>query len=135
MVYIDGKFKTNVTKGSKKYNLTGLIANTSHTIGTRTVDSNGNINQTWVNSTAWTKLDFTAPANITNLTNASYARSFIRWTWTDPKDPDSSKGIVYLDGTWKTNVFQGCAILQCHWTACQYPAYHQHTHAGCKRQY
>jgi len=54
MVYLDGKFKTNVSKGIKNYNATGLLANTQHTIATRTVDMNGNINMTWTNHTAMT---------------------------------------------------------------------------------
>jgi len=77
MVYLDGKFKTNVSKGVKYYNATGLLANTSHTIATRTIATNGSISMYWVNSTAWAKPDFSPPASITNLTNVSYAQSFI----------------------------------------------------------
>ncbi len=54
IVYIDGKFRTNVSKGVRFYNATGLLPNTSHTISTRTVDIFGNINQSWVNHTART---------------------------------------------------------------------------------
>ena len=54
MVYLNGIFKTNVTKGVQFYNASGLDPDTSYEIGTRTVDISGNINQTWVNHTAWT---------------------------------------------------------------------------------
>lgn len=54
MVYINGKLITNVTQGISYYRANGLIPNTSYTISTHTVDTLGNINQTWVNSTAKT---------------------------------------------------------------------------------
>jgi hypothetical protein len=54
MVFIDGKFKKNVSKGKRFYNATNFTANTRHTISTWTVDMNGNINKTWTNRSAWT---------------------------------------------------------------------------------
>ncbi len=54
MVFIDGKFKKNVSKGKRYYNATNFAANTMHTISTWTVDMNGNINKTWTNHSAWT---------------------------------------------------------------------------------
>ncbi len=54
MVYIDGKFKTNVINGKKFFNTTGLISNRYYKISTHTVDTMGNINQTWRNHTAKT---------------------------------------------------------------------------------
>jgi parallel beta-helix repeat protein len=54
MVFIDSKFKGNVSKGKRYYNATNITANTSHTISTWTVDMNGNINKTWTNHSAWT---------------------------------------------------------------------------------
>jgi nitrous oxidase accessory protein len=54
MVFIDNKFKKNVSKGKRFYNATNFTANTRHTISTRTVDINGNINKTWTNRSAWT---------------------------------------------------------------------------------
>ena len=54
MVFIDSKFKKNVSKSKRFFNATNLKANTRHTISTRTVDMNGNINKTWKNSSAWT---------------------------------------------------------------------------------
>ena len=64
IVYIDGVFKTNVTKGTQFYIASGLKAATIHTIGTRTVDTAGNINTTWVNHTART-----SPASVTKGRN------------------------------------------------------------------
>jgi hypothetical protein len=54
MIYLNGEFKTDVPSGVKFYSATGLIPDTEYTIGTRTVDTSGNINQTWVNHTART---------------------------------------------------------------------------------
>ncbi len=54
MIYLNGEFKKNVPSGMKFYNATGLIPDTEYTIGTRTVDKSGNVNQTWVNHTART---------------------------------------------------------------------------------
>ena len=54
MVYVNGKFMTNVTKGIRYYRATNLISNTPYTISSHTVDTLGNINQTWINNTAKT---------------------------------------------------------------------------------
>ncbi len=54
MVYLNGVFKGNVTKGTQAYTATGLNSSTAYTIGTRTVGTTGLINATWVNSTATT---------------------------------------------------------------------------------
>ena len=54
IVFLDGKFKINVSKGKQYYNAANLKAGTKHTIATRTVDTNGNINQAWENHTART---------------------------------------------------------------------------------
>jgi len=52
MVYLDGIFKTNTS--NPYYNATGLSPDTSYEIGTHTVDTNGNVNSTWVNQTTKT---------------------------------------------------------------------------------
>jgi hypothetical protein len=52
MVYLDGVLQTNTSDAY--HNATGLIANTSYEIGTHTVDTNGNVNTTWVNQTTKT---------------------------------------------------------------------------------
>ena len=115
MVYLDGAWKTNVTKGVQFNNAPGLTADTQHIIGTRTVDTIGNINLTWVNHTARTAPlpDTTAPRSVTGLVNSTYLPTSITWVWTDPTDTDFSKVMVYLDGVWKTNVTKGIQLLQC----------------------
>ncbi len=72
-VWIDSIFIVNVSNGTQFYNATGLIPNTQHNISTRTVDIRSNINQTWVNHSAWTDRDiilplinFTAPTPLDN---------------------------------------------------------------------
>jgi len=54
MVYIDGIFKNNVSKGIEFYNSSGFTQGSEHTISTRTVDANNNVNGTWMNRTATT---------------------------------------------------------------------------------
>jgi hypothetical protein len=54
MVYVNGKFMTNITNGIGYYRATDLIPNTRYTISTHTVDTSGNVNYAWVNSTAKT---------------------------------------------------------------------------------
>ena len=59
-VYLNGTFITNIPTPINYYNATGLLPDTSYQFSTRTVDTSGNINQTWVNHTARTLPD-TAP--------------------------------------------------------------------------
>ena len=54
MVYLDGVFQINVTKGIQTYTASSLIPDTEHTIATHTVGTTGLINQTWVSDTART---------------------------------------------------------------------------------
>jgi len=54
MIYLNGTFKTNVSRGVRNYTATGLAPDTNYTIGTHTVDDKGNINQTGENDTART---------------------------------------------------------------------------------
>lgn len=54
MVYINGVFKTNVSKGKQYYNATGLLPDRTYKISTHTVDTGGNVNMTWKNHTART---------------------------------------------------------------------------------
>jgi len=61
MVYLDGVFQTNVSKGVQYYTALNLLPDTEHTISTRTVDTSGNINLTWVNHTARTSPDTIPP--------------------------------------------------------------------------
>jgi PGF-pre-PGF domain-containing protein len=69
-IWMDNMFKTNVSKGIQFYNATNLTPDTEYTIATRTVDTNGNVNTTWVNYTARTAIPvipivitITSPAN------------------------------------------------------------------------
>ena len=52
-IYLNGTFQTNTS--AEYFNATGLEPETDYTIGTRTADINGNVNETWVNLTATTK--------------------------------------------------------------------------------
>jgi len=54
IVYLDGAFQANVTKGIQTFSAQGLSPSTSHTIATRTAGTTGLINQSWVNHTAAT---------------------------------------------------------------------------------
>jgi plastocyanin len=103
-VYINGVFKTNVSKGKMYYNSTGLIPNTLYKISTHTVDTSGNVNATWVNKTAMTAKDLTPPASITGLKNITYKPKYINWTWKDPMTFDFKYVKVYINGIFKTNV-------------------------------
>lgn len=53
--YLNGSFKTNVSKSIQYYNASGLLNNRQYTISTNAVDNAGNINKTWVNNTVKTK--------------------------------------------------------------------------------
>ena len=61
MLYLNGTFKTNITAPQNYFNVTGLQPDTGYELGTHTVDTSGNINQTWVNATARTAPDTTIP--------------------------------------------------------------------------
>lgn len=41
--------------------------------------------------------DYTPPASVTNLINVTYEPLYIRWTWTDPADPDFDHVEVKID--------------------------------------
>ncbi len=67
-VYIDGTFMRNITKGMQFYNASYFMPNSTHTISTRTVDTYGNVNTTWVNNTAATLPDYTYVSSFQNDT-------------------------------------------------------------------
>ena len=52
-IYLNGIFQTSAS--AEYFNATGLEPKTGYTIGTRTVDIYGNVDETWVNATAVTK--------------------------------------------------------------------------------
>jgi len=62
MLFLNSTFLTNITAPQNYYNATGLLPDTSYELGTHTVDTAGNINETWVNDTA-----STLPASGTTL--------------------------------------------------------------------
>ena len=53
-LYLNGTFLTNIPASQNYYNITGLLPDTPYELSTRTVDTSGNINFTWVNDTAST---------------------------------------------------------------------------------
>jgi hypothetical protein len=70
-IYLDGAFQTITS--AEHYNATDLAPETSYTIGTRTVDTAGNINQTWMNDTATTlSAGDTIPPTIISVTLDAY---------------------------------------------------------------
>ena len=54
MLYLNGSFKTSIPAPQNYCNFTGLDPDTLYELGTHTVDSSGNVNETWVNATART---------------------------------------------------------------------------------
>jgi parallel beta-helix repeat protein len=69
-LYLNGTFITNIPAPQNYYNATGLLPDTSYELSTRTVDTSGNINQTWKNATASTlPLSDTTPPTVTNPTS------------------------------------------------------------------
>ena len=61
-VYLNGTYITNIPAPQNYYNATGLLPDTSYELSTRTVDTSGNINLSWVNATV-----STLPASGTTL--------------------------------------------------------------------
>jgi len=87
MVYLNGSFNENVT--TNYYNATGLEAGTEYEIGTHTVDTSGNINQTWVNDTAKTLTSDTTLPVISNVTASDITSSSAKITWDTDEAADS----------------------------------------------
>jgi len=61
-LHLNSTFLTNIPAPQNYYNITGLLPDTLYELSTRTVDTSGNINLTWVNDTA-----STLPASGTTL--------------------------------------------------------------------
>ncbi len=104
MIYLNGTFIKNVSKGVEYYNATGLTHDTNYIISTHTIDTSGNINNTWVNDSAITEHDYTSPLSIIGLDDSTIGQTYINWTWTDPSDSDFSEVMIYLNGTFIKNV-------------------------------
>ena len=79
-VYLNGTFNTNVSKGIQYYLNSSLQPNTWYELGTHTVDTVGNINQTWVNQTTKTDIaEFIPPTPISlSVTKGNF---FANYTW------------------------------------------------------
>ncbi len=106
MVYLNSVFIANISQSF--YNTTHLIEGTKYNIGIRTVDTNGNINSTWVNDSATTATpaDTTPPASVTHLRETGTGTQWIKWEWTEPDDTDFSHVMVYLNSVFITNTSQ-----------------------------
>jgi len=96
IIYVNGSNVANTS--NNYYNATGLTSENWYVITIHTKDTNGNINNTDVNSTARTA-DVTAPAAVTGLADQSSSRTWIYWDWTNPVNPDFSEAIVYINGS------------------------------------
>jgi PKD repeat protein len=80
-IYLNGILQTDTSDGY--FNATGLQPETSYTLSTRTVDNNGNVNETWVNSTATTGkviVPIIPVANFSSNTTEGYAPLDVRFT-------------------------------------------------------
>jgi len=55
--------------------------------------------------------DTVPPEVITNLTNTTYAPTYINWTWTDPPDPDFDHVMIYLGNNGPWQVTKGVQYL------------------------
>jgi len=95
MLYLNGIWKANTSDAY--YNATGLSPETTYEIGTRTVDTNGNVNTTtWVNQTATTLAVPNSPPNTpgnpypsTHASDLSIVNTDLSWSGGDPDDGDT----------------------------------------------
>jgi hypothetical protein len=86
MIYIDGEFRINVSKGTQFYNATGLSPDTEYTISTHTVDTSGNVNMTWVYHTARTAASKKPRITIHSPLNTTYSTNLIPLNVTADKE-------------------------------------------------
>lgn len=106
-IFIDGKFKINVSKPKNYFNLTGLTTEKQYHIGIRTVDSNKNMNPIWVNDSASTLpkyKDLIPPDKIWYLEAQDIGRTYINWTWENPEDADYSYANIYINDKFMINI-------------------------------
>ena len=87
MVYLNGSFETNVS--TDYYNATELEAGTEYEISTHTVDTSGNINETWVNDTAKTLTPDITPPLISNVAATDITSSSAKIIWDTDEAADS----------------------------------------------
>ncbi len=99
--YIFSSFDaTLTTKHSLK--LEGLTPNTQYYFVVNSTDIQGNSNQSIEYS--FRTLDIEPPASIDNLSASEIGTTWLNFTWTNPPDPDFSNVILYLNGTFITNI-------------------------------
>ncbi|ADE35648.1 lectin like domain-containing protein [Methanohalophilus mahii] len=98
-IYVNDTLISNTS--DTYYNLTGLLDATNHSIGLRTVDTDGYVNSTWINNTSQT-LDI-APAAVTDLHVTSSTSDSITWGWTNPANHDFDHVEIYLDNVFQAN--------------------------------
>jgi len=121
-IYFNAFFQTNVIKGVHHFNATELDPDTSYEIGTRTVDTNGNTNLTWVNNTATTLplLDIIPPViTITSLVNnITYNIDLVNLNYSvnEPTtwqgySPDGAANITLQENITLTNLTDGLHTL------------------------
>ncbi|MEI6840836.1 MAG: PQQ-binding-like beta-propeller repeat protein [Methanomicrobiales archaeon] len=117
MVYLDGVFRENVTKGIGTWTATGLHPGTAYSIGTRTVGTGGLINETLVESTARTEpatrsmaWKFRSDLNNSGVFDDGGKRpeGALLWNYTAGGNISSSPavvdGVVYV-GSWDDNLY------------------------------
>ncbi len=102
-VWIDGEFKSSIPKGEQFYEATGFTADSEHIISTRTTDTSGNLNQTWVNRTAMTAptiselppdpVTVAPPVDTTVATSLATATEFL-YTGSDPIQTGVAPGTI-----------------------------------------
>ncbi|MCE8425608.1 MAG: hypothetical protein J5U17_07515 [Candidatus Methanoperedens sp.] len=80
------------------------LSDGTHTIEVRALNTAGNWETAYANDTITIE---TPPDSITDLHNTTYSQTYINWTWNDPSNSDFDHVEVYLNGTFKINVFKG----------------------------
>lgn len=106
IIFIDGRFRANVTKPKNFYNLAGVVPGRLYSIGVRTVDLNKNINEHWVNdsTSSLPKLKDMVPPDKVWYLEANVGNTWINWTWENPEDSDYSYVNVRIDDKFVTNI-------------------------------
>jgi len=98
-IFLNGIFNTSTS--AEYFNATGLKSETSYTISTRTVDSSGNVNETWVNSTVTTdkEVSMLPVANFNSNVTEGYAPLAVQFTDNSTGGTPTSWAWDFGDGT------------------------------------
>jgi len=109
-LYLNGTFLTNISAPQNYYNITGLLPDTPYELSTRTVDTSGNINETWVNATARTlPLADTTPPIITFISPSdSSGTTLTTRNWTFINVSLSEPGLSWLEWNGINESMAGC---------------------------